>query len=581
MDILDATTLQRLQSLQFSQQLFLPLKTLTFSPDSRTLTSFIHCASSESARGIVVSWDLQTGVEVSSFKWDRPGDTEVENAYIVYSMDGRMVAVLCRYESSTVISIYDIVSGVYMHDVHHHTHTNPDLGIPYVYKIWTHGESLRFVTPEPTGITIWEVGFAPGAIPTEVETVLIPDDTAQTVVFESRERSHVAKAEFHPASCRLAFIHTGARRTLLVWDAWASRFLLHYTNFDSSPQMTFSTDGRFFACTTIGSEVCLWKESPTGYTFLEKFASATPYPYPSLSPNGESIIVFGSTTVQLWHTKRFTFSFSSSSSSSSFNPLVQPPKSTGAGFVLEFPPGRPFVVAARRRDQVVTVLGLKTGVPQLTIDTYIDVYGLRQIGNTIVVIGDKKAITWNLPGEDLHPNTRMDFKNSSRTINFGSEYSNTIAASTSPDFQYIALIRRGPAATISQFLDVYCISTGQHLHANTWCGSELWFTPGGRKIWCPHSYVGKVNVLSITQDALDSTSADVDIEDGSWGCPWGSSRGYKVTEDGWILGVGGKRLLMLPPLWRSRYKEHRVWNENFLALLHGELPEVVILELEP
>jgi hypothetical protein len=38
---------------------------------------------------------------------------------------------------------------------------------------------------------------------------------------------------------------------------------------------------------------------------------------------------------------------------------------------------------------------------------------------------------------------------------------------------------------------------------------------------------------------------------------------------------------MLPPLWQSFESVDRVWNGKFLALLHGSLPEPVILELEP
>ena len=565
--ILDAATLQRLQS--FSHPLF--DGAVAFSPDSRTLTSFIFYRKKWIAGGAIISWDLQTGCMVSNIHWGGSGDTGAEDAYITYSMNGRMVAALCRYKSSAVISIYDIVSGVYMHDVHH-THTNPGLGASYVYKIWTHGESLRFATPEPMGITIWEVGFTSGAIPVEVETVPIPKNVAQTAI-QLKERGHIEKTEFHPASCRLASIRPGAEGdSLLVWDAWASKLLLRHTNIDSSdytPHITFSSDGRFFACTTSRSEVCLWKESPAGYTLLEKFMSTTPNPYPSLSPNGESIVIFGDTTVRLWHTKGFTSS----------SPLVQAPNCTPEGFILEFSPGSRFGVTARKGDQVVTVLDLNSGVPQFTIDTSIDVYGLRPTGIAIVVIGHKKAISWNLPGEGFHPDTRMGIDDSTWTINFGSKHNKTVAASISPDFQHIALMRHGPP-TERYFLDVYDTFTGQHLYTGV-CPSKPWFVPGGRKIWCHRLDGEKVDVYTITQGALDRTRADVDIEDGSWGCPWRSSRGYKVTEDGWILGSGRKRLLMLPPLWRPQSKADRAWNEKFVALLHRELPELVILELEP
>ena len=60
--------------------------------------------------------------------------------------------------------------------------------------------------------------------------------------------------------------------------------------------------------------------------------------------------------------------------------------------------------------------------------------------------------------------------------------------------------------------------------------------------------------------------------------PWQSSRGYEVTDDGWILSSTRKRLLWLPHRWRSE-KRLRMWNGQFLGLRHAERPplrEIVI-----
>ena len=59
--------------------------------------------------------------------------------------------------------------------------------------------------------------------------------------------------------------------------------------------------------------------------------------------------------------------------------------------------------------------------------------------------------------------------------------------------------------------------------------------------------------------------------------PWKSSKGYKVTDDGWILSPTQKHLLWLPHRWRSD-EISRTWSGRFLGLLHAELPEIVILE---
>ena len=570
-DILDSATLQQLQSLEFSRGITPDPEALAFSPDSRMLTSFIRGNYNPGTGGFVVSWDLQTGGVVSAIGWKRPGDAKVWSTHLAYSMNGKMVAVLSRYESSTIISIYDVASGVdNIFDVELGARTNLDLdlGAPYVYKIWAHGESLRFATPEPTGITIWEVELVPGATLTEVETISVPDNDIQMFAFKPRKQCDVTWTEFNPALRRLAFIRMGTEDTLLIWDARYSKFLLHHTGTGFYPSMTFSSDGRFFACTTFESEVYLWKESSNGYTLSEKLTPSARYSRPLLSPNGESLITFGGPTIQLWHTKSFAAAASSI--------LAQTAQRTHEDFILEFLPDRSLAVVTRKKDKTVTVLDLKSGVPQLTIDTPIEVYGLRLIENTIVVIGDEKAVTLDLLGGDFLPDARVNVKDSTRTITFGNTNdSAVIAASISLDFQYIALGRYDGEEV---FLDVYCTRTARNIRGEAGVYA-LWFAPGGHDIWCAADNEAKV--FTISQGALDSTKTVADIGDGSWGCPWGSSRGYKVTYDGWILGAGGKRLLMLPPLWQSLDSVDRVWNGKFLALLHGALPEPVILELEP
>ena len=564
-DIIDSATLQQLQGLEFSGELLSDPEALAFSQDSRVLTSFIRGNYHPRTGGFVVSWDLQTGGVVSAIEWKGPRDTKVANAHITHSMDGKVVAVLPRYKSSATISVYDIISGVHMYNVDHGVRTN--LGAVYVYTIWTHGESLQFATPEPAGITIWEVGFVPGATPTEVESVSVPDKTIQAFAFNPRKQSDVAWTEFNPALCRIAFIRIGTEDTLLVWDARTSKFLLHHTGTGFYPSMTFSSDGRLFACTTFESEVYLWKELPGGYTLFEKLTPSARYSKPLFSPTGESLVTFSGSTIQLWHTKIFTTAAS--------NLLAQVPQHTHEDFVLEFLPDRPFAVVTRKKDKTVTVLDLKSGVPRLTIDTSIEVYGLRLIENTVAVIGDEMAIIWNLPEGNFPSDARMNVKDNTQTIKFANVDSSTVVAtSISIDLRYIALAKfDGEDA----FLDVYCTYTGRNIRMGAGVHA-LWFTPGGQDIWC--AVDNEAEVFTITQDALDLTKTVADIEDGSLGCPWGSSRGYKVTYDGWILGAGGKRLLIMPPLWQSLDSVDRVWNGNFLALLHGELPQPVILELK-
>jgi len=111
-----------------------------------------------------------------------------------------------------------------------------------------------------------------------------------------------------------------------------------------------------------------------------------------------------------------------------------------------------------------------------------------------------------------------------------------------------------------------------------------WFAPGGCDLWLAGDD-GKGGVVRVGVDGgkegLQELGHQVDIEDPPEGYPWASSRGYWVTNDWWILGPSGKRLLMLPPHWQSSAKVERVWNGQFLALVHGGLTKPVILELNP
>ena len=562
--ILDSKTLQRLQNLEFQREVPVSPSALVFSPDTRLLTSCIY-NETLGGRSSVVSWDLQTGGVVSDIRREEPSYVQVRSC-ITYSTNGRMVAVLFRSKSSDTISIYDVAAGSYMHSV---DNLNPTLKVPYLYTIWAHGESLRFATPSPMTITIWEVGFHPAATPRKIETFSIPDDTIPAAVFSPGESYETIPSKFHPAPYRIAYSLHKPSDAIMVWDFRASKFLLHHPTIDFYAPVAFSPDGRFFALTTDESEICLWEESSAGYILVEKVTPGTPYPTPRFSPNGESVITFGGSIIQLWRRQSLT------TTSSNLTRL----REDNGGFLLEFLPDRPWVVTARKGGKSVTVLDLNSGVPQFTIDTSIEVYGLRPIKNTIVVIGGEKVITWNLPGANLLSNARMNVGDGTQSRYAGKlvDFTTVESASVSSDLQYIALLRHRPLHQHTR-LEVHCRSTGQELH-QTVEASALWFFPGRHDIWCAADNEAKV--FTIASDALNHTKTVADIKHGELGCPWGSSCGYTVTSDGWVLGVGGERLLMLPPLWRSSLEVDRVWNEGFLALLHCGLPEVVILDLKP
>ena len=284
--ILESVTLQQLQILQPPRGTSTHLGVLIFSPNSQMLTySGPSCLDHEV---FVISWDLQTGGIVSINKWQVSVQDIVVAPSITYSTDGKMVGVFCQpLDGAVSIFICTVASGIYTHS------HSLDVGAQLSGNIWAYGGSLRFTTADRTTITIWEVGFTPGAAPAVVKTLPAPDNLADC------KRIGI---QLLPSLCRLAIAY---RDKVLVWDVWNSRCMLHYTGTGFDSRMSFSPSGHFFACKTSGSEIYLWRESSNGYILHKVLLSSAVYSTPIFSQNGESIAMFGGCTIQLWQTRKY------------------------------------------------------------------------------------------------------------------------------------------------------------------------------------------------------------------------------------------------------------------------------------
>jgi len=465
-------------------------------------------------------------------------------------MDGKIVAFAYRDSENravTGISTYNLISGTHIYS--HHASEGR-----IIAPIWTHGELLRFAAVKPGSITIWEVGFTSEHALAEIESLPAPDDVGHPW------EDHL----FLPTLSRLAFT---LDKSVLIWDARDSKILLNFVGRGYLGGLSFSSDGRFFACGSDTQGVHLWKESPTGYVLHQKLVSGSAHNLirPFLSPDGESIITSKPSETQLWHT---TGPIDPPSS-------VPPQPVNQIDFVLAFSPDKSFIATGRLGENIATIVDLKSGDLRLIIDTKMKIYALGVTGSTAIVVGEGKIVTWNLPAGDCVLNAEANIHDSVRTIVFDHPPPPPgwlHHASISPDFNHLAITGKEGRGGV----DIYDASTGKHLFGiPTSFVSHPWFTRDGREVWCDYG-LQKI-IMGGGSDVIGvEPVGDGDVPSG--GYLWESAHGHEITDDGWILDSRKRRVMWLPHHWRV-FVGYQRWDGRFLVLFDGELPEPVIIEM--
>jgi len=111
---------------------------------------------------------------------------------------------------------------------------------------------------------------------------------------------HDGKFSFSPVSYHASFV-TETEITILI--AWVPRTLLRikvacplYV-----PPGRFSPDGRFFACGTLGNEICVWENTSASYTPWSNLKPHLPSTGIAFSPIATSILSWGSEGIELLH----------------------------------------------------------------------------------------------------------------------------------------------------------------------------------------------------------------------------------------------------------------------------------------
>ena len=556
-EVLDAVTLTRLSVFERFSHPSPDLQRLDFSPDGRCLTLCVEEA--------LISWDLQTGSPLGTILV-RSERSDNKPFSFKHSKDGKFIAVACKpwvYGDGDVG--YSSFIWTYDHQSGRHVGSHPFPEERIIHPIWTHDEYLRFATVNPNSVRIWQSSFTLEPPPVEVASFPVPDG------FTGANR-----LLFLPSLSRLAFI---LGDTIQVWDLKLKappKLLLKSTftctpkrNDRYPPESSFSSDGRFFAYTTITEGVRVWKESLTGYLphqhlpFFDRYSRVAP----QFSPNAESIIVSAHTKIHRLHTRDQVLSL----------PSIPTGESGPNDFTLGFSPDENVAAFARKRENTVAIIDLKSGELKWNADVGLQIDCVGMAGGTVVVVCQDLIITWNLPGGDRTFDASVNdivrttvFDRSSPPDDLGLPDFMSI----SPDCSRIVVLRK--TSRYFNNLEVDDVSTGLRLARINKTGNlRPHFTRDGREVWAGLRSSGEGEECEIIQD---SESGAVELKVQRTHPPFlESSCGYTVTDDWWVASPSHKRLLWLPHRWRS-HRICRTWGGRFLGLLDGELSEVVVLE---
>ena len=529
MVVLDGVTLKQVYTMHNPNSERTRWNRAIFSPDSCLLTGHDWMGDH------IVSWDIQTGGLISDISTQ--GHRECKS--MSYSGCGTMVG--CLFARNIIIC--NVISGTYIYS---HSVQQPNIRF-----IWTHGEFLQFAVVESRSIIIYELSFTSSHAPTRVSSLSTPHN------FSTEGLALV------PTLSRLAFLLGGR---VLVWDAQCQTILLDSMDIKNPARIFFSTDGHFLVCGTWGPEFYCWKETPDGYLLHQKFTSGVENPSFVISPDGQSMISFCNTRIQLWPTIKLHTSL----------PGISTQVLRDAGIsLLEYSPDESLVAFTHRLSNTVTVLDVNSGNPQSVIDVGTKVCGLRLTQDIITVVGDKMIITWSLLAGNSIASAKRNINDSIQITTLKHFVPiERMYACVSPDLKYLAFGDSNKGG-----LHICKIHGGGELIVSDSNGFWAGFSSDGSEVWCSNGS-GRANQWRIVKGDESNIIKLEPLMKGKKfpdGFPYQPSYGYKATDDQWIFNSSGKRLMKWPYYLDA---SERLWNGKFLRILDPSSQELVILKLE-
>ena len=518
----------------------------------------------------VVVWDIQTGVVIKDF---RIGTTIPEEI----AFCGNQIIVLISGSGKT-LRVYDVLRGVQLSE---------EALLPsharYARSYWGHGDSILLATSfEINGkITINIRDLQPTSslpFPVIESFLLQPTSCLPFPVNESfLLQPHEGEISFSPVSFHASF-HTN--HGVIILNVRDLKILLEMggsAGQNYAKSLCFSPDGHFFAYRTQAEVIHVWKNKSTSYVPWSNFALQ----FPGLngfafSPSAISILSWGSYGIELLD-----------------NHLRPPPpegarhdRKTGAHLVAYSADGTS-IATARSRESVITILDPLLDTPQRYINTNMRILEIKIFDNVLFVADENELVSWDLgvggTGRDAHGVRRgtLDGILGTGLFKISNDCSQIAIVTEMAVFLYDIKTKR-----ILNECKIEHVTLDQPTTDYIW---DIRFSPDGHQL---RFLLGEIPIgasgpcycatLLTTKDWRSAEVTREFLEDG-----WSrDSRfpppGYRTrVGSGWVEGPGGRKLLWLPPHWRTRRMTETMWDGNFLALVDERHPGPIIIEFQP
>jgi len=387
---------------------------------------------------------------------------------------------------------------------------------------------------------------------------------------------HDGSFSFSPVSFHASFLTT---REVVILNVQDLEILLRIEETVGQRSGHFSPDGCFFAYITQYDEIRVWKNTSTGYVpwsnFVTQFSLFKNFAF---SPSAISILSWTNYGMEL------------------LDNHLRPPspkntrhrRETGVHLVAYSADGT-HIATAWSLEGVVTILDPLLDTPQQSINTNMRILDIKIFDNALFVVDEHELVSWGLgvggTGHDAHCTRRATIDGIS-----------AIGVSLRTGWFKLSNDCSQIAVAAGRTVSLYDIKTQEILNEYTMENMEenilggctvgnIWdirFSPDGRQLWLLLNGGFRRPYCATLHTTKDWRSAEVTkelLEDG-WSL---DSRfpppGYRLRlGSGWVEGPGDRRLLWLPPNWRTGHMAEAMWDSNFLALVDDRHPEPIIIK---